>query len=333
MKSPASDIVIIVSHADNDHKIDVLKRCIEAVKKNGFKVIVTSHVNIPQEIFDIIDFFVFDKDNPIVDTGDNSTTFWLKLDGYSQKYKFRINYSYSILKLIKNGVSIAYSNGFEISHIINYDYIILDELLLKKHNDILNTKDVIFYQQNGVDGTICPGVYSIKSCNILDLFGDINTSEKYFNNGITQFENFLYHSFTKLNYHQEDMDILKEKNLLDLININSKILVEKEVDGFNEKTFIFISNENDDYYIFIMSNIEIEVKTNINNITFNPNINMVNLLKIDYEDLLNGFYIDIPLINFYNTYDINTNIADCEVTNKDLVIDKKTFKYGAQRAN
>lgn len=322
-KKNFNDVVIIVSHADTNEKVDVLKQCIDVVKDQGYDVILTSHIPVPDHIMDSIDFLVYDKKNPVIDTGENSTTFWLAFDGYSQQYKFRINYSYSILRLIKNAISLSNINGFEISHIINYDYIILDKLLLNNHCDILKEKDVIFYQQDGIDGTICPGVYSFKNDKVIELFKDINSSDKYFSYGITQFENFLYHNFTKLNYQQESMSKLAEKNLLDLINLNSKFSVENEVDGHVEKTLIFISKENDDYYIFINTNIEIEVEISIDNIYFKPKINSVNLIKIDYTDILNGFSINIPTINFYNTYDINTNIADCRVTNHELVIDKK----------
>lgn len=323
LKKSPNDIVVIVSHADTNEKVDILKRGIDVVKEQGFKVILTSHIPVPEHIIDIIDFLVYDKDNPVVDTGVNSTTFWLTFDGYSQQYKFRINYSYSILRLIKNAISLSNINGFKISHIINYDYIILDKLLLKKHCQILTEKDVIFYQQEGIDGMICPGIYSFRNDKVIELFKDINSTDEYFSIGITQFENFLYHNFTKLNYQQENMSKLSEKNLLDLISLNSKFSIEKDVNGFIEKTLIFISKENEDYYIFINTNIEIEVDISIDNIHFKPSINSVNLLKIDYNDLINGFSINIPKINFYNTYDINTNIADCQVTNHELVINKK----------
>ncbi len=290
---------------------------------------MTSHILIPENVANSVDFLVYDKDNPVINTGENSTTFWLDFPGYSQQYKFKINYSYSILKLIKNAVSLSDINGFEVSHIINYDYIIMDENLLYNHSEILSEKDVIFYQQDGIDGTICPGIYSLRNKKFIELFRDIITPEAYFNLGITQFENFLYHYFTKLNYQKESLKSIEEKNLLDLISLNNKISVERDADGFIEKTLIFISKKNEDYFIFINSNIEIEVQISIEDIVFNPVINGVNLIEIDYIDLQNGFYINIPSINFNNWYDINTNIADCQVTNRELVINKKNLKHGS----
>ena len=279
----------------------------------------------------MIDFFVYDVENPVIDTGEDSTTFWLSYPDYEQQYKFRINYSYSIFNLYKNAISLSNSKGFKVSHIINYDYIILDESLLKTHSDTLIDKDVVFYQQEGVDGTICPGVFSIRNNKFLELFSDIDSVQKYFSLGITQFENFLYHHFSKLNYQQKKLSDLEKKNLLDLISLNSQFSIEKEVDGFIQKTLIFISTESDKYYIFLTSNIDLEVKINIDDIIFRPKTNHVNLIEIDYQDILNGFDIEIPIINFQNKYDINTSLATCQIKNKNLIINKKNLKNGSYR--
>ena len=330
-KKNSSDVSIIVSHADSEEKLNVLKRCIKSIKKTGSKIILTSHILVNEEILKLIDFFVYDVENPVIDTGEDSTTFWLSYPDYEQQYKFRINYSYSIFNLYKNAISLSNSKGFKVSHIINYDYIILDESLLKTHSDTLIDKDVVFYQQEGVDGTICPGVFSIRNNKFLELFSDIDSVQKYFSLGITQFENFLYHHFSKLNYQQKKLSDLEKKNLLDLISLNSQFSIEKEVDGFIQKTLIFISTESDKYYIFLTSNIDLEVKINIDDIIFRPKTNHVNLIEIDYQDILNGFDIEIPIINFQNKYDINTSLATCQIKNKNLIINKKNLKNGSYR--
>ena len=318
-----TDVVIVITHADTDEKIKVLNKCIKEIKNQGFKIIISSHIDIPDYILNDVDYFVYDKENLIVDLGNNSTKFILNLNGYSQEYKFRNNYSYSILKLMKNAISLSNSNGFKISHIVNYDYIITDKELLNKHSQILNEKDVIFYQQDKIEGTICPGIFSIKNNKFLELFDEINNQDVYFSYGITQFENFLHYNFTKLNYKQENLNLIRDKVLIDLISLNEKIVVEKNIDGFIQKTMVFISSENSNYYLVIITNIDIQVKLSIDDIIFSPDKNNVNIIKIDYTDLINGFSLEIPTIDFHNTYNINTNIADCIIHDNSLIKTKE----------
>lgn len=315
-----NQIAIIISHASSIEKIKVLDKCIEALKNNNFKIAISSHISIPEEQFEKIDYFIYDKENPVIDTGENSTTFWTNLPGYTQQYKFRINYSYTIFKLIKNAISFAEYNGFEISHIVNYDYIIHETEIFKKHSNLLLEKDVCFYQQKGIDNTICPGIYSVKNKPLLTLIENINSSEKYFSFGITQFENFLYHIFTKLKYNCEDLSVISKNNEIDLISLGDKFYIEKLENQVIHKLYVFLSKQEDNYYIFINSSCDATLITDIKDFKFSIKSNIPNLFKIEYRTLINGFNINIPEFNFSKNYDLTTNLAECEIHDKKLII-------------
>ena len=54
-------------------------------------------VNIRKDRIDSLIRRIYDKNNQVVDTGDNSTTFWLNYPGYKQEYKFRLNNSINLI--------------------------------------------------------------------------------------------------------------------------------------------------------------------------------------------------------------------------------------------
>jgi len=133
------DIVIITAHCDDQEKIDTLIECIDELKSQGYPIIVSSHIKVPDEIYDMVDYVIYDKENPLIynhefsEYGQSSTWFWALYDNFYQEYTFDFNHAYAVLKLIKNGVSIASINGYKISHVVCYDYIIKDKNLLANH--------------------------------------------------------------------------------------------------------------------------------------------------------------------------------------------------------
>ena len=64
-----NEAVVILSHANSDEKIKILKECISTSKKNGYQVILSSSSPVSDEIQKEVDYFLFDKENPVI-TGD-----------------------------------------------------------------------------------------------------------------------------------------------------------------------------------------------------------------------------------------------------------------------
>ncbi len=145
------DIVIITAHCDDEEKIETLIECINELKSQKYSIIVSSHINVPNIIYDMVDYVIYDKENPLIyhhelnNLGSASTWFWTSYDGFYQEYTLDFNHAYAVLKLIKNGVAISKINGYNISHVVCYDYIIKDKGLLNSHTESLNDNDVISY--------------------------------------------------------------------------------------------------------------------------------------------------------------------------------------------
>jgi glycosyltransferase involved in cell wall biosynthesis len=126
----SKEVVVIMSHSDTNEKLSALKKNIKSTKENGFSVILSSHIDVPNELLSMCDYVVIDRENPVVYnkeskiyTGHILFTYWDYAD-FRVVIPFKYNHSYAALKLIKNGLALAEYNGFEKIHFINYDYII-----------------------------------------------------------------------------------------------------------------------------------------------------------------------------------------------------------------
>jgi methylenetetrahydrofolate dehydrogenase (NADP+)/methenyltetrahydrofolate cyclohydrolase len=112
----SNDIVVILSHAETSEKIEILSNCVDLVISQSKKIIISSHIEIPEELYDKVDYVIIDKNDNYEDTH----------------------------KLILNSCSLAFSCGFDITHIINYDCLFKNKNI--NFNDItINEDDLCSY--------------------------------------------------------------------------------------------------------------------------------------------------------------------------------------------
>jgi hypothetical protein len=85
-----SEIVAILSHADTTDKIEILKKCLFEMKKQNYKVLLSSHIEVPDDIKEQLDYFVYDKENPLILNREFPNMahihIWQNYPGYNQTY-------------------------------------------------------------------------------------------------------------------------------------------------------------------------------------------------------------------------------------------------------
>ena len=200
----SKDIVIITAHCDDQEKIDTLIECIDELKSQGYPIIISSHIQVPDNIYNMVDYVIYDKENPLIysyefsEYGSATTWFWAHYDNFFQEYTLDFNHAYAVLKLIKNGVSIGSINGYQISHVVCYDYILSDKNLLSEHTKHLEEYDVFSYYFKGAPMQgLSAGLFSFKNDIFLKTFSNINTKKEYSSEGYAIFEQFLEKTFLK----------------------------------------------------------------------------------------------------------------------------------------
>ena len=322
-----NEIVAILSHADTQDKIDVLIRCIDEIKKQNYKIIVSSHIEIPNKIKKEVDYIIIEKENPLIfsDEFPNSPNIciWQRYPSYKQNHFLKFNHSFAVLKLIKNALGLSLANSFDKIHFVNYDYVLRDPNVLLRHSQMIGENDLFSYYYDKFDSErriINTGLFSVKTSKILEIFKDINTKNQFLDTNEAVFERYFYKKCIENNikiYLDNQEDLLNTTSIL-----NSKSTYKNVI---NDSIYIYLSKENntEDYYIYIKTNdiINLTVNLRANNIqkVWKPVPININLLKIPISFLNEGIEVEIPEIKFKESYDRNTNFAHCEIIDRIII--------------
>ncbi len=72
-----NNLVIILSHCDTPPKVKVLKETIASLRSIDIDILLTSHIPVDLDIQDMVDYYIFDKSNPVIDLKDKAFKGWL----------------------------------------------------------------------------------------------------------------------------------------------------------------------------------------------------------------------------------------------------------------
>ena len=297
------EVVVVMSHADDDEKLDLLEKCVLANKRNGYTIILSSHIDVPQYISSLVDYIIIDRDNPIITlkesneyTNDVIFSFWNFKD-FDITLPHKFNHSYAALKLIKNGGILAELNGFEKVHFVNYDYIINDNTL-ESNSLLLNSNDVISYNWNTYNSkfAINTGFFSVNVSIFNNIIKDLNSKRNYFKYpGSTVLENVIGSAIKENNikYHLIDIDSIKSNNTINAINIEIR---------WTYSSGCMISEYDNNYYIIFMQNNNEEYKLIVNNIGYKVTADtQCKFIKVDKSDLIKGVSVNSDIFTIDDT--------------------------------
>jgi autotransporter strand-loop-strand O-heptosyltransferase len=293
------DVVIVMSHADDDEKLDLLEKCVLANKRNGYTTIISSHIDIPQHISSLSDYVIIDRDNPTITfkeskeyTSDTIFTFW-SFNDFDVTKPFDFNHSYAALKLIKNAGILAELNGFEKVHFVNYDYVINDDTL-ENNSLLLDSNDLVSYKWNTYNEKLAvnTGFFSVNISLFNTIVKDLNSKRNYFKYpGSVTLENVIGSTIIENNikYHLIDIDTIRQNNIVNAIAVNTRWI--------SSSGCMIAKNDNNYYIVFMQNNgqnynLSIDSKKYV--ITANEKCK---LIKINRSDLKKGISVDSDIFN------------------------------------
>lgn len=240
------EIFIISTYPNSATTIASTKQCIEAIKKTGRKVILTSHIPVPKELSDLADYVVSDNNN-ILTKHSYYCNYWADYPEAKIHVNLRGNdndvyHGPTVYSNYSNGAALAFGLGFEKAFFLNYDYILKNEDFINEISKELETSNFYFNQYQAYEGqclhtfffAATPGAFISVIPNIYnaDDYNKLQTKWGSESNGL---ENMFYHAF---------------KNTEDVYRESSD-----EFDRKVEKTFHHTDFSRVEYYTILPTNI------------------------------------------------------------------------------
>jgi hypothetical protein len=234
--------------------------------------------------------------------------------------KVDINHGLAHLRLMLRGASIANIEGYDVIHLINYDYIINDVTVLSNASTKLDTKDAYFFSRSNSD-TIITGMMSMRVDSLLKKYGHILSKQDYCAYGISIFEDLFLHIAKEsgMLYHIEESSNLDDRVEQDLINItdayglynceDTNIRIVPCVDDFGQ------------YYLLL--SVDKELEENYLNIYHRGRYYSVSASGtqfIELSDMLeNGIIVTLSKGQVCLRIDSKSNISRCVIKDTQIV--------------
>lgn len=160
------EAVVISTYPLQQSVIDSTKECIESFKQTGRKIILTSHVPIPEELQELVDYCVYDKNN-LLTKHDFYYHCWVdyghfKVNTILQGEDNDVYHGPAVYTNYYNAASLAKNIGIKKLFFINYDYILTNPEFINEISFKLNKKKAFVderrYSEGEVSSTFFMGI-------------------------------------------------------------------------------------------------------------------------------------------------------------------------------
>jgi hypothetical protein len=160
------EAIIISTYPIQQSVIDSTKECIESFKQTGRKIILTSHVPIPEDLQELVDYCVYDKNN-LLTKHDFYHHCWVdyghfKVNTILQGEDNDIYHGPAVYTNYYNAASLAKNLGIKKLFFINYDYVLTNPEFIDEISFKLNKKKAFVdereYSEGKVSSTFFMGI-------------------------------------------------------------------------------------------------------------------------------------------------------------------------------
>ena len=338
-RDKSKEVAVVLTHADTETKKKLLKSCLQELKKQGYDTIVSTHIHdITEDIHDLIDYIVYDKDNPVIykDEYQKYNSFLQYSLGdhrFFMKYIMLYNHGYAAIKLMKNAAGIADINKYEKIHFVNYDYIVTDPTVLDEHSKLLDTNDVISYQWGNNADTICTGFFSTHTKLFIKVLDGVNSKEDFCKLGKHICEDTVFELYKNNNakIHQLRQEDLIKKIITNKVGVKVFPLYDINEDNKNSSMVVICPciDENGNYYLCLnynydnasaiigLKNSKLDFETEIGN-------RSIKIINVDKDLLEEGITLEINGI-VHDRLNTKTAMGNMQVYNNSDFINLKDY--------
>jgi autotransporter strand-loop-strand O-heptosyltransferase len=189
------DIFVVGCWPDTEEKENDLLQTIHRLKEfHGIPIMLASHYPVKPEIQKLVDFYFFDKDNPLIFPHEYpayqmSSGLWAETGQYKLESKTKFHHDYAIWVLMQKVFNFCDSLGKKRIHYLEYDNLIdtfqYRQSFLEKalHHDVV----IYEYHENSSSNFnlteyMATYIFSAKTEILKKVMSDINSKWEYFHN-------------------------------------------------------------------------------------------------------------------------------------------------------
>ncbi len=204
------NLIIILSHCDTEEKIKILDDNIKQLKSNGFDILLTSHVPLPKSIQSQIEYFIYDKSNPILHWPQRGMVYWKTITLGQENYdlvNILPDYGWTAFNQFLTSSHLGLSLDYDQYSFINYDTILTPLMFetLKSPQSFVTSK--VYAKENEKGFRFPSFMLNILNKENLKKLLPLISQEQYIDGSITiehhdfkDAETYLGHLISVFNY-------------------------------------------------------------------------------------------------------------------------------------
>jgi autotransporter strand-loop-strand O-heptosyltransferase len=327
-----NDIFVLGAWPDNEDKENDLLDCINRLRAfPGIPILLVSHYAIKPEIQQLVDYYIYDKDNPILLNKDFSkydvaSGRWTTIGNVRVENEMKFHHDYAIWLSMSHAFNFCKYLGKTNVHYLEYDNLIDTFQYRQSFLEKLGDHDAVIYEyttesskDTHFDPYMATYIFSAKTDILVKMMAEINTIEEYFVNRPKgwQLERLFLHYLKKYT-----SDILLSPYVANNNELNTQAVWNRDGIMRDDGTFqIYLGiDSQDNLYIHLISGFH-EVKSTkdfLLEIKYNGGVSF-HTLKIDQYDLIN-------LGKYKRGYSVKVNYLGNEVFSEFLDKSPELFR-------
>jgi hypothetical protein len=196
------DLILITCFVPDEKRQQMLRDLIYNINKDDYDIMISSHSRIPEDVFNKIDFFVYEKENALDFKYSNKFHFFYgsSIQQIKTTEPKKYNHFIPVIRHIISGLIYARSLGYKKVHYFEYDSLIKNDKELKENSKLLDEYSAVYYQPKHL-----PYPNSPISFNLDEI------SEKWFDLDYANFESFLKKPKSTRLVEEYEWDLLNSK--------------------------------------------------------------------------------------------------------------------------
>lgn len=288
------NLVVILSHCNSEPKLGALRNLISRLKEDDLDVMVMTHISLPKDIQDSVEYMVYDKSNPILKWPEYGVACWITASLLESitLHNIREEHGWTVFNQIRLAGNVG--KGLDYTHFtfVNYDTKITEHMV----ETIKNPSDFISGETPLANGVVPSLLFQILSKENLEKFISFFSRKNYITHDLHA-EGYFQGLRENFNYQVYPYDI-ESYNFVWTSNRdqNGKIhMFDFGVLSDNFKIFVGKNKNN-----LVVYEVNQETKFKINGI--NVLISKTEVLNISNEIKSIGFYKEGEYIDLFPLY-------------------------------